>query len=403
MKLLTQIFNKNFDHYGISQKRDFLCVLVVFGLFSSVFAFVSTFLNLKIQNLHVFPDSWMAFVLALPYVGSFFGTLFFPYFSKKFSLKRMLLLTFLVLDLGYLSIFLLLKTSISGFLLFLFGLLHRWVFLILYVYQGKIFLGAYQARLFSFAGLLYGVCVAFGSYEISFLSFEKGLWFSIFLIVSCFFISSKLKKDQIKKPKASLEKSLEQELSAQDIIKQNALFFLIVFVGYVTFYGFSTYYPFFGEGLGLSEAESGSFLAFAQFFGLFLIPVGGYLGDKFGHEKSVFFMILLILSVLGFAFLTENISLLSFFFALAEGAMVSFYTMTIAWIAFLYPTSNLVKGIAFLNLAAQAGSILSPLGMGIMMQLFGNKGFIAWLFIGTSTILGLLVIRMIFHTTSSKS
>ena len=77
--------------------------------------------------------------------------------------------------------------------------------------------------------------------------------------------------------------------------------------------------------------------------------------------------------------------------------MVAFYTLTTAWVAFLYPSSNLIKGVAFLNLVGQAGGMISPFGMGVMMRFFGNEGFIAWFFMGTAIILGLLLMRMISH------
>ncbi|HQS83616.1 MAG TPA: MFS transporter [Alphaproteobacteria bacterium] len=397
MRSLRAFSDKILDHFGVSQKRNFICVLTIFALFSIIFAFVSTFMNLKIQNLQVFSQNWMPFVLALPYVGSFCGTLFFSYFAKKYSLKKMIILAFFFLWGGYLSLFFLLETYAGGFLLFFFGLLYRWIFLVLYVYQGKLFASMYQARLFSFAGLLYGLAVAFGSFGISQVSFEKGIIFAILLVLVCLLISFRIKKDPKKEPACPLEESLTREFSYLKMILQNPLFFLIVFVGYVTFYGFSTYYPFFGERLGLTEAEAGSFLAYAQFFGLFLMPIGGYLGDKYGHEKSIFFIILLSFGVIGASFLTENVSLLSVLFSIAQGGMFAFYTLTTAWVAFLYPSSNLIKGMAVLNLVGQAGGMISPFGMGVIMHFFGNEGFIGWFFMGTAVVLGLLLMRMISH------
>ena len=400
MGSVNQVYTKILNHFGISQKRNFICVLAVFTLFSCIFTFVPTFLNLEIHHLHLFSQDLMSLDFAMPYVGCFFGTLVFPFLVRKFSIKRILIVSFFLLGVEYALIIVLLKSDYNIVLRFFFGLIYITIFLVLFMYQGKIFTSSYQSRLFLFAGLLSGVAYAFGSFLNDVISQNFSVWgTAFFLIISCLLISFKIEDDkEEKKPEDShLKKDSSGEKSYRELIKESPWVFLIVFMGYVTFYGFSTYYPLFGEKLGLTEGKAASFLATAQFCGLFLMPVGGYLGDKFGYEKSTSFIIIVSLGMIGASFFTQNETLISVFFSVAEGGMLSFYTLTTAWVVSLYSHHNLAKSLSLLNFIGQGGAMLSPFGMGALLRFYGSDGFISWFFIGMSLVLMLLLGRRFFR------
>ncbi len=398
MPLFGKLYNKILDHFGIVQKKNFFYVLVLFTIFSILSSFVPTFLNLDIFHLKVFSKDLTSIDFAMPYVGSFLGSLLFPYFTRSFSLRKIVIFSLFLLGLGYSLMIVVLKTDYNLGLRFFFGILYAFIFLALYIYQGKIFDNRFRVSLFLFAGLLSGLASSFGSLLNDLVYQNVFVWaLAFFLILSSIFISFKIEDKQEKGKTVPLKKAPSKKVSFGEIIKQNPIVFIIIFIGYVTFYGFPTYYPFFGEKLGLSQGKAAEFLASAQFWGLFLLPLSGRLGDKYGFEKSIFIIILISLGMVLGSFLTENVSVISILFSISNGGMLSFYTLVTAWIISLYARYNLAKGLSFFYLIGQTGAIISPLGMGMVMQYFGEKGFIVWFFTGMALILSLLFIKMVFY------
>ena len=101
--------------------------------------------------------------------------------------------------------------------------------------------------------------------------------------------------------------------------------------------------------------------------------------------------------MIGASFFTQNETLISVFFSVAEGGMLSFYTLTTAWVVSLYSHHNLAKSLSLLNFIGQGGAMLSPFGMGALLRFYGSDGFISWFFIGISLVLMLLLGRRFFR------
>ena len=327
--------------------------------------------------------------------GGLVAVLIFPVMLEASSLKKLLIASLTGLTFGYGLMIFFEATEFNLPIRFFLGLFYSFIFLILYCYQANIYNTRYRATLFSFAGLMMAVFSAFGTSLNDLVETTPNVFgIGILGVILSIWAALKIGDGHQREEETLQKESLSSHISSYHALFKAPLIFLIIFMGGMAVSSFPTYFPIFGEGLGLSQGHASILFSSAQMGAVFLMLLGGLLADKFGYEISLFLMMFISLIGAGISFFIENVWVIALLFFIVHGGIASFFSITVACVARDYRQRNLSKGMARFALARRFGGILSPLGVALMMQYFGNKGFILWVFGGLFSVCGLLVISL---------
>lgn len=399
MRPFLMLYDQTLTHLGVKKEKDFILSLFILIVICALSSFTQTFINLDIYQLKILGDL-MSIDFAMPFLGGLVAILMFPMILEVSSLKHLLIGSLIGVAFGYFLLIFLEATEFNVLLRFFLGFFYSIIFLVLYCYQANIYNTRYRATLFSFSGLMMAVFSAFGTSLNDFVGTIPYVFgIGIFGILLCVWAGLKIGDEKSRDEETLRKESLSSQLSSCQVFFKAPLIFLIIFMGGVAMSSFPTYFPIFGEGLGLNPGHASLLFSFAQMGSIFLILLGGVLADKIGYEMSLFLMMFLALVGTGVSFFIQNIWVVGCLFFLVRGGIAAFFSITVAWVARDYTRRNLSKGMAGLVLARRLGGVLSPLGVGFMMQHFGNRGFIIWIFMGLLSVCGLLVVSIFKDAT----
>lgn len=389
------LYDQTLTHLGVTREKDFFLSLFILICICALSSFTQTFINLDIHQVKAFGD-FASLDFAMPFIGGLVAVLIFPVMIEKVSLKKLLVGSLGGVAGGYCLLIFLETTDFNLPIRFFLGLFYSFIFLALYCYQANIYNTRYRATLFSFSGLMMAAFSAFGTSLNDLIGRASHVFMvGIFGVFLCIWASMKIGNEKNSEEHSLKKESLSSQVLSCEIFFKTPLIFLIIFMGGVSVSSFPTYFPIFGEGLGLSSGHASLLFSSAQMGAVFLMLFGGILADKFGYESSLFLMMLVSLMGTGISFFVQNVWLIAFLFFIVRGGIAAFFSITVAWVARDYTRHNLSKGMAGLSLARRLGGVLSPLGVGFMMQYFGNKGFILWIFGGLFTVCCLLAIKLL--------
>ena len=129
------------------------------------------------------------------------------------------------------------------------------------------------------------------------------------------------------------------------------------------------------------------------------MPLAGRIGDKWGYEKAFLLTALLGTSATIMAFFFIEKDVLSGLFFMIRGAKEAFISLMYAWIAMQYSGKNLSYGMSSFSLIKSISYVFAPLGVGTLMSLYGNNGFLIWTLAGM-ILTFILIIFQIRHIKS---
>ncbi len=176
---------------------------------------------------------------------------------------------------------------------------------------------------------------------------------------------------------------------------------------FITMMGMSLvvpFLPFYVRDLGISDPDEiawWSGLAFSGPFMLsfFIIPVWGFLGDRYGRK------IMVVRAIFGLAVsqaligLSQSVEML-FFFRMLQGALSGFIAAALALVSAHTPREKSGYAIGLLQTATASGNIIGPLLGGSLADAFGYRPLF-FLVAGICSLGGILVIKMVKEDPAS--
>ena len=135
--------------------------------------------------------------------------------------------------------------------------------------------------------------------------------------------------------------------------------------------------PFFVRDLGVSDADevarwSGYVFAGPFFVSFFLIPVWGYLGDRYGRK------IMVVRAIFGLAIsqaligLSQNVEML-FLFRMLQGAISGFISAALALVSANTPREKAGYAIGVLQTSTASGQVIGPMIGGTLADFIGIR------------------------------
>ena len=163
--------------------------------------------------------------------------------------------------------------------------------------------------------------------------------------------------------------------------------------------------PFYIRDLGVSDPDevarwSGLVFSGPFFLSFFILPVWGYLGDKYGRKLMV------VRAVFGLAVsqaligLSQNVEML-FFFRMFQGAISGFIAASLALVAANTPTEKAGYAIGLLQTATASGNIIGPLVGGSLADAFGYRPLF-FIVAALCTVAGILVVRSVREDPATR-
>lgn len=176
---------------------------------------------------------------------------------------------------------------------------------------------------------------------------------------------------------------------------------------FITMMGMSLvvpFLPFYVRDLGVSEPDqvarwSGLVFSGPFFISFFLIPVWGYLGDKYGRKLMVIralFGLALSQALIGLA---QNVEML-FLFRMIQGAVSGFIAAALALVSASSPREKSGYAIGLLQTATASGNIIGPLLGGSLADQIGYRPLF-FIVAAICTAAGILVIRYVVEDPRS--
>lgn len=170
---------------------------------------------------------------------------------------------------------------------------------------------------------------------------------------------------------------------------------------FITMMGMSLvvpFLPFYVRDLGVTDANevarwSGLVFAGPFFLSFFLIPVWGYLGDRYGRKLMVIralFGLALSQALIGLA---QSVEML-FLFRMLQGAVSGFVAAALALVSASSPRDKSGYAIGLLQTATASGNIIGPLLGGSLADQIGYRPLF-FIVAAICTMAGLLVIRFV--------
>jgi len=135
--------------------------------------------------------------------------------------------------------------------------------------------------------------------------------------------------------------------------------------------------PFFVRDLGVNDPEqvarwSGFVFAGPFFVAFFLIPVWGYLGDRYGRKLMVVRAIFGLAVSQALIGLSQNVEML-FLFRMLQGAISGFISASLALVSANTPQEKSGYAIGVLQTATASGQVIGPLLGGSLADLIGFR------------------------------
>jgi DHA1 family multidrug resistance protein-like MFS transporter len=176
---------------------------------------------------------------------------------------------------------------------------------------------------------------------------------------------------------------------------------------FITMVGMSLvipFLPFYVRDLGVTDPDEiarWSGLAFSGPFILsfFMIPVWGFLGDRYGRK------LMIVRAIFGLAVsqaligLSQNVEML-FLFRMLQGAISGFIAASLAMVSANSPRERVGYAIGLLQTSTASGNIIGPLVGGSLADAFGYRPLF-FLVAGICTAAGILVIKMVKEDPAS--
>jgi len=170
---------------------------------------------------------------------------------------------------------------------------------------------------------------------------------------------------------------------------------------FITMVGMSLvvpFLPFYVRDLGITDPDDVAWWSGLAFSGpfivsFFLIPVWGYLGDRYGRKLMV------IRAIFGLAIsqaligLSQNVEML-FFFRMLQGVMSGFIAAALALVSVNTPREKAGYAIGLLQTATASGNIIGPLIGGSLADAFGYRPLF-FLVAVICSVAGVLIIKMV--------
>jgi MFS family permease len=170
---------------------------------------------------------------------------------------------------------------------------------------------------------------------------------------------------------------------------------------FITMVGMSLvvpFLPFYVRDLGVTDPDDiawWSGLAFSGPFivSFFLIPVWGYLGDRYGRKMMVIRAIFGLAVSQALIGLSQNVEML-FIFRMIQGVMSGFIAAALALVSANAPRERAGYAIGLLQTATASGNIIGPLVGGSLADAFGYRPLF-FLVAGICSVAGILIIKMV--------
>lgn len=164
--------------------------------------------------------------------------------------------------------------------------------------------------------------------------------------------------------------------------------------------------PFYIRDLGVTEPDevarwSGLVFSGPFFLSFFILPVWGYLGDRYGRKLMV------IRAIFGLAIsqaligLAQSVEML-FFFRMLQGAISGFIAAALALVSANTPTERSGYAIGLLQTASASGNIIGPLVGGTLADAFGYRPLF-FIVAAICTTAGILVVKLVHEDPRTRS
>lgn len=164
--------------------------------------------------------------------------------------------------------------------------------------------------------------------------------------------------------------------------------------------------PFYIRDLGVTEPDevarwSGLVFSGPFFLSFFILPVWGYLGDRYGRKLMV------IRAIFGLAIsqaligLAQSVEML-FFFRMLQGAISGFIAAALALVSANTPTERSGYAIGLLQTASASGNIIGPLVGGTLADAFGYRPLF-FIVAAICTTAGILVVKLVHEDPRTRA
>ncbi|MEX1139482.1 MAG: MFS transporter [Bacteroidota bacterium] len=162
--------------------------------------------------------------------------------------------------------------------------------------------------------------------------------------------------------------------------------------------------PFYIRDLGVTQPDevarwSGLVFSGPFFLSFFIIPVWGYLGDRYGRKLMVVRAIFGLAVSQALIGLAQSVEML-FFFRMLQGAISGFIAAALALVSANTPSERSGYAIGLLQTASASGNIIGPLVGGSLADAFGYRPLF-FIVAAICTTAGILVIKLVHEDPKS--
>ncbi len=163
--------------------------------------------------------------------------------------------------------------------------------------------------------------------------------------------------------------------------------------------------PFYIRDLGVTQADevarwSGLVFSGPFFLSFFIIPVWGYLGDRYGRKLMVIRAIFGLAVSQALIGLAQSVEML-FFFRMLQGAISGFIAAALALVSANTPTERSGYAIGLLQTASASGNIIGPLVGGSLADAFGYRPLF-FIVAAICTAAGILVVKLVHEDPQAR-
>lgn len=396
--LISSRLSKLSQRYGITDIKDFYALLVIVIFANGMVTFTSTYINLDIHSLIKFKGDRASWDFMMPYGGALMSAFLFPKIQKMLTSRALVSISFLGIIGFYILLIFFITTDFNYPFRWIIGFSYGNIFISIACLGGRLFNPPYRATLFAVLGTLSALSEAFGAALVKFFQqpFEVFGIASVSILVSLIFFLNltKTKKEARSQRKIKSDDFMVSHNSFYRILALSPLVFISIFMMGCLEGGIYTYLTIYSEGTGLNEGNAALVYSASSLGSIVFLPLMGRLGDKWGYHKVFILTISTgLLGIIGAFFLKGFFALAMIFFVI-NGSILSFWSLMQGWISTNYKGKNLFYGMSAFSSMKFISYILAPLGVGFLMQTFGNVAFLYWLLISAFIALILILFQM---------